>query len=341
MSFEKNMKPTPKLSISTGLTPKLSLVPNKPVMPSLAKPAMGLKLPPKPIGLSKVPSLPKKAEVVKDETVKPVLVKPVILVPSKPKPAAEPIVEKTTEEVNENNLEVAKETENAIPVVEELTKAIAAEEVIEDEKPVKRTRRTKQSKAVNSDKEVSDPKLESAPALAGAIKTLMEVNNIEIPESTCTMAVATGILFPVDISEMWQDGFYEQIEQRMSEIVITDDMNPSAVRVLLSKIDDLYSMVRLEHSRVKGIYESFNKGDSYIDRVKVLHAVGTNAEERRRASIIAAMRYGKAGQELNMYDISDGFRRQYVYLQGIIDQLDFKRQCLVTVGGTLRTESTL
>lgn len=331
MSFEKVMKPTPKLSISTGLTPKLSLVPNKPAVPTLSKPA-GLKLPPMPAGLGKLPPMPKKIEAVKEETpAKLAIVKPAAPAPKKEATAVEPAEEKI-----DSAAEEVKETE---PKAEELTEAIAAEKVVTEKKTSKRSKRSsKQDKPAD---EVTNPKLESAPALASAIKTLMEANNIEIPESTCSLSVATGLLFPIDISEMWQDGFYKEIEQRMSEIVITGDMNTAAVRVLLSKIDDLYSMVRLEHSRVKGIYESFNRGDSYIDRVKALHSVGTNAEERRRTSIAAAMQYGKEGQKINMYELSDGFRRQYIYLQGIIDQLDFKRQCLVTVGGTLRTESTL
>lgn len=327
MSFEKVMKPTPKLSVNTGLMPKLSLVPNKPAVPGLAKPA-GLRLPPKPVGIGKLPPLPK--PVIKETKV-------------------EPVVE-TVEKAKETVVEAKAAEETVVPVVEakaeetvaateDVTAAIASEQVVtEDKSKKKSSKRTpaKKEKAVSN-----DPKLTSAPALASAVKTLMEDNNIEIPKSTCSFAVATGILFPVDISEMWQDGFYEEVEQRMSEIAITDDMNPSAVRVLLSKIDDLYSMIRLEHSRVKGIYESFSRGDSYIDRVKALHSVGTNAEERRRASITAAMQYDTNGQKINMYDVGDGFRRQYIYLQGIMDQLDFKRQCLVTVGGTLRTESSL
>lgn len=321
-------KPSPKPGVST------------PTKPTPAKPAK-----PNPLGAVKKPAMPKaepKNEEAKEET------KPAVKPASKPNPLgpikkpAKPVMPKKEKEP-EVEIEEGKEIDlgmNEVPEVKEETPKVEAvketvkekveetkEEVVEEkveevkeEKPKKKT--TKKDTKAKKEEKVETKKVSNLPKA--------DINTIEDYMSPVVLPTL----------EAWEEE-KEEVKEVMATLEIDADMNPATAKVLLADMATAYGELNRKLTHYKTQYENLTGKDGIIECIKSIHGQGKNAEERKFAATDACMNYVKPGEKtaVNLFEYEYVIREKYYFYNGIVNELEFKRQLLITFNGMLNAEA--
>ena len=131
----------------------------------------------------------------------------------------------------------------------------------------------------------------------------------------------------------------QQYKERLSSIMIPLDPTPGIAKGLLSRIDNLFSELRLEVAEGEGKKETI---DSIIREWERSKATGSNDTERKRNATEALQNYpvDDVGT-VNLYHIQRQVSERLSYLQGLLDIINGKQSRLITLTGVLKLEKDL
>lgn len=225
-------------------------------------------------------------------------------------PAEAPNDEIPTEEASE-------ETKEEKPVEAEVV----------EEKPKRKTRKTKTTKAVTgSGTEATSNKF---------------VLNYDIMGEKMSYDDITSSVRDYYLDNGWQE-IEDEINTRLSEMIIAPDMNSATLLELLANIDMLNTDVQMQIRRDKQFMDSVtNKEFGVATGIKLQNAVGTNEQERRRSGFVALTQVPVGDKKVNyLYGIAVATMR-LSFLENVSKQLDYKRQMCITVAGNLKIENSL
>lgn len=200
-------------------------------------------------------------------------------------------------------------------------------EQISEEKPKKRSRRKKAKKEENAEdkdtEESSNETFEFEDVQGGKVATLDE---------------ATSIL-NIEANEDFEK-FRKEITEKVNNIYITSDINPTSVGIAVEAIDSLMVDVMEWYWRTKTIYDNLtNDKDGKLTVVRSLNKKGANPDERARNSYLALKNYKlKDNTTIDLLDTVYSIRYQYTFISNVFDRLKMKKDLLVTMTAKLKME---
>lgn len=219
--------------------------------------------------------------------------------------------QEVTKEIKEDNKEIKEE----------------AKEEVKEKKTTKKKGRTTKAKTTSKQEEKEDNNIESK-----------ETIEIIASHTSLSYAEACQALRTNFEDKEWNDKKLE-IEDKIQNIYISNDMNKPQLHDLLAQITTLRDEIYNLYVSTKTLYEHLvDKDNGLIERVKRTSAKGSNTEERKLYSTLAVMNYtDENGNKINLYEVLDETRIRYNFLKGIIDTIEFKKMVLLTMLSSLKS----
>ena len=207
-------------------------------------------------------------------------------------------------ELTEKNKEDLITDEDTVAIKEEVTEeTVKEDEVVED----------------NEDKE--EPTIEPIKK----IKTTGETFN----------RISDFIVNPVADDE-WER-FKNDTLIKMSGIQIKENIPPNVILHVAADLDSMYSSIYDKYMEIKtGLENLTNKEDGILAVIKATNAKGSNETERKANGVAAAEKYKIDKTTVNLFHLIAETRSRLNFLQGIIDQVRFKKDLLVTASAAIK-----
>lgn len=237
--------------------------------------------------------------------------------------------------VEEDSKEVAVEEEKEEAVVEE-EKEEAKQKVVEEQPKKKRTRRKKAEIEADKANQVSESNEETDSE--SIVENYSDSDHITDYE-TAVNAISSQIVDP-EWEELKQD-----LAESVNAINITADINVAGVKNALADLNSVYQKAWYEFQAVKTKYNELagKEPDGLIRQIKRLNGTGNNAESRERAGILACKNYKPNGSDevVDLYSLFSIVSERYIFLEAVINNIEFKRNLLITMNGLLKLENDL
>lgn len=200
--------------------------------------------------------------------------------------------------------------EDTVAIKEEVTEEINEESVKEDEDEVVEDNEDKEEPAVEPIKK---------------IKTTGETFN----------RISDFIVNPVADDE-WER-FKNDTLIKMSGIQIKENIPPNVILHVAADLDSMYSSIYDKYMETKtGLENLTNKEDGILAVIKATNAKGSNETERKANGVAAAEKYKIDKTTVNLFHLIAETRSRLNFLQGIIDQVRFKKDLLVTASAAIK-----
>lgn len=201
--------------------------------------------------------------------------------------------------------------EDTVTIKEEITEEINEESVKED----------KQEDVVEDNEDKEEPAVEPIKK----IKTTGETFN----------RISDFIVNPVADDE-WER-FKNDTLIKMSGIQIKENIPPNVILHVAADLDSMYSSIYDKYMETKtGLENLTNKEDGILAVIKATNAKGSNETERRANGVAAAEKYKIDKTTVNLFHLIAETRSRLNFLQGIIDQVRFKKDLLVTASAAIK-----
>ena len=201
--------------------------------------------------------------------------------------------------------------EDTVAIKEEVTEEINEESVKED----------KQEDVVEDNEDKEEPAVEPIKK----IKTTGETFN----------RISDFIVNPVADDE-WER-FKNDTLIKISGIQIKENIPPNVILHVAADLDSMYSSIYDKYMETKtGLENLTNKEDGILAVIKATNAKGSNETERRANGVAAAEKYKIDKTTVNLFHLIAETRSRLNFLQGIIDQVRFKKDLLVTASAAIK-----
>lgn len=201
--------------------------------------------------------------------------------------------------------------EDTVTIKEEVTEEINEESVKED----------KQEDVVEDNEDKEEPAVKPIKK----IKTTGETFN----------RISDFIVNPVADDE-WER-FKNDTLIKMSGIQIKENIPPNVILHVAADLDSMYSSIYDKYMETKtGLENLTNKEDGILAVIKATNAKGSNETERKANGVAAAEKYKIDKTTVNLFHLIAETRSRLNFLQGIIDQVRFKKDLLVTASAAIK-----
>lgn len=222
------------------------------------------------------------------------------------------LADDTMEETKEDSLDLlAEETTEEVATVVEETSAPVVEETISD---------AKEELVVDEvEKEtVSCEKTDKSKSKGDSFNNVIDffANPIADPD--------------------WED-LKTEILTRIDGIKIKSNIPPNVVLLVSSELDSLHSYIHDKFMETKTALDNLtNKEDGVLTVIKATNAKGSNETERKASGVTAAQKYKIGKNTVDLFQLIAETRGRYNFLDGILKQIQFKKELLITVSSALK-----
>lgn len=147
--------------------------------------------------------------------------------------------------------------------------------------------------------------------------------------------ISDFIVNPVADDE-WEQ-FKNDILIKMSGIQIKENIPPNVILHVAADLDSMYSSIYDKYMETKtGLENLTNKEDGILAVIKATNSKGSNETERKANGVAAAEKYKIDKTTVNLFHLIAETRSRLNFLQGIIDQIRFKKDLLVTASAAIK-----
>lgn len=134
------------------------------------------------------------------------------------------------------------------------------------------------------------------------------------------------------------DQLVTRYRQQALEIRIPGNIEPGEARVLSSKLNDLYSEIRIVYGT---ILKQTKETERLIYRIENKSKTGSNEGVRRNNMILAVENAERGnGTTVNLYDLETELNNKKEDISAILDVIEKKSGLVWTMTGLLKVEST-
>lgn len=245
--------------------------------------------------------------------------------------------------VNENDDQVLESKEEPIDLLADDTMEdtkedsldLLAEETPEEEVTPAAEEKVEEKVAPATDETISDAKEE------------LVVNEVEKETVSCEKtdkSKSKGDSFnniidffanPIADSD-WED-LKTEILTRIDGIKIKSNIPPNVVLLVSSELDSLHSYIHDKFMETKTALDNLtNKEDGVLTVIKATNAKGSNETERKASGVTAAQKYKIGKNTVDLFQLIAETRGRYNFLDGILKQIQFKKELLITVSSALK-----
>ena len=128
-----------------------------------------------------------------------------------------------------------------------------------------------------------------------------------------------------------------EILTRIDGIKIKSNIPPNVVLLISSELDSLHSYIHDKFMETKTALDNLtNKEDGVLTVVKATNAKGSNETERKASGVTAAQKYKIGKNTVDLFQLIAETRGRYNFLDGILKQIQFKKELLITVSSALK-----
>ena len=128
-----------------------------------------------------------------------------------------------------------------------------------------------------------------------------------------------------------------EILTRIDGIKIKSNIPPNVVLLVSSELDSLHSYIHDKFMETKTALDNLtNKEDGVLTVVKTTNAKGSNETERKASGVTAAQKYKIGKNTVDLFQLIAETRGRYNFLDGILKQIQFKKELLITVSSALK-----
>lgn len=140
--------------------------------------------------------------------------------------------------------------------------------------------------------------------------------------------------------------FYEDVIKVNADIKITTDINTSSLIGAVCQLSNLRDRIWQPMNYYKNELDSISskEPEGFLERAKrmTVDPNATNDALRKKAATYACMNYKlKSGDIINLYDYLDKVRERYNFLRSVMDNIEFKKSCLMLAASALKMENSL
>ncbi|PFK99883.1 hypothetical protein COJ01_17625 [Priestia megaterium] len=161
------------------------------------------------------------------------------------------------------------------------------------------------------------------------------VNPATTPRENPIVVHATNPI--VDMTKEEWNGYRSALSANVTSIQIPTDVNAGMAISILSRIDNIYSFLRLQFSDLEASKERIDLMVKEIERVGLK---GRNEDDRKRNAVLEVQKV-KTDSGLTLYDMQRETTDRYMYVKGILDVLTNKQNRLITINGLLKLDKDL
>lgn len=134
----------------------------------------------------------------------------------------------------------------------------------------------------------------------------------------------------------WED-LKNEILTRIDGIKIKSNIPPNVVLLVSSELDSLHSYIHDKFMETKTALDNLtNKEDGVLTVIKATNAKGSNETERKASGVTAAQKYKIGKNTVDLFQLIAETRGRYNFLDGILKQIQFKKELLITVSSALK-----
>lgn len=134
----------------------------------------------------------------------------------------------------------------------------------------------------------------------------------------------------------WED-LKTEILTRIDGIKIKSNIPPNVVLLVSSELDSLHSYIHDKFMETKTVLDNLtNKEDGVLTVIKATNAKGSNETERKASGVTAAQKYKIGKNTVDLFQLIAETRGRYNFLDGILKQIQFKKELLITVSSALK-----
>lgn len=277
----------------------------------------------KPTGLSK-PAGIKKPNVKKPAVAKPIetkveeekVVEPIAIIEN-PIDVAPELLEKMVEEENQKLEE------------QDAMEEVPLDEVLNDPEPVVEEKPKAKKSSRKSTKKKEEPKVEEPVAVQE------ELPQMSLFETVERMEADVNITLPE-----WEEQKLE-IQDKLKALTIDPDANPTIMKNLIGDLDELLCELRFLLSDVEDQVEALN---SHIEYIRVTHAKGTNAEERKAAGYFALVNHKKDPADtevINLIQYQNFMNSKLRFVNNAVKTVESRQKLLITFSSMIKVEANL
>ena len=135
---------------------------------------------------------------------------------------------------------------------------------------------------------------------------------------------------------VWED-LKTEILTRIDGIKIKSNIPPNVVLLVSSELDSLHSYIHDKFMETKTALDNLtNKEDGVLTVIKATNAKGSNETERKASGVTAAQKYKIGKNTVDLFQLIAETRGRYNFLDGILKQIQFKKELLITVSSALK-----
>lgn len=161
----------------------------------------------------------------------------------------------------------------------------------------------------------------------------------EVPKSkvkgSAFNSIVDFVINPIQDDE-WNK-FKEEMTVKVDGIIIKDNIPPNVVLLIASDLDSTYNMIYEKYMEIKTALDNFtNKEDGILSVIKATHSKGSNETERKANGVVAAQKYKIGKTTVNLFELIAETRNRYNFLQGLIDQIKFKKDLLIIASSAIK-----
>lgn len=134
----------------------------------------------------------------------------------------------------------------------------------------------------------------------------------------------------------WED-LKTEILTRIDGIKIKSNIPPNVVLLVSSELDSLHSYIHDKFMETKTALDNLtNKEDGVLTVIKATNSKGSNETERKASGVTAAQKYKIGKNTVDLFQLIAETRGRYNFLDGILKQIQFKKELLITVSSALK-----
>lgn len=240
--------------------------------------------------------------------------------------------------VNENDDQVLESKEEPIDLLADDTSAdvkedsldLLAEETPEEVAPV-----TEEKVAPATDETISDAKEELVVDEVEKETVSCEKTDKSKSKGDSFNNVIDFFANPIADPD-WED-LKTEILTRIDGIKIKSNIPPNVVLLVSSELDSLHSYIHDKFMETKTALDNLtNKEDGVLTVIKATNAKGSNETERKASGVTAAQKYKIGKNTVDLFQLIAETRGRYNFLDGILKQIQFKKELLITVSSALK-----
>lgn len=135
-------------------------------------------------------------------------------------------------------------------------------------------------------------------------------------------------------AEGWQDE-KEKINGMLSKIVITEELDPTSVKLLIADMSKTLREVIMLSTEAKVALANLK---DIIEEVKTVSSVGSNSEERKMNAMYAIKNYEYEESIVDLTVLLKFYRERQEFYDAAIKEIEINRQMLITFGSVFKLE---